>query len=239
MIPKVIHYCWFGYAKKPALIEKCIKSWKKFHPAWKVIEWNETNYDYNKIPYIKEAYALRKWAFVVDYARFDILNEYGGIFLDTDVEFLRPIPDEMLEHEAFTGFESDTTVAPGLIYASVPKQKLLKDILETYAQKHFSMDETIVDIVTSILKKHGLVGNNTLQAVDGVAVYPKEYFCCFNNEIQAFETTEQTVSIHHYFASWVPWHRRFHFKCIKYAARILGKERYLKIKNIILRRKKR
>lgn len=233
MIPHTIHYCWFGYAPKPRLIEKCILSWKKYHPDWEIVEWNESNYDTNKIPYIKEAYAQKKWAFVVDYARFDILNEYGGVFLDTDVELLKPIPDEMLAQEAFTGFESDTKVAPGLIYASVPGQKMLKSILTSYQTKQFTMEETIVDIVTSILKEHGMIGNNTCQLIDGVTVYPKEYFCCFNHETQAFETTEQTVSIHHYFASWAPWHKKLRFKCIKYAARILGKERYLRWKRRI------
>lgn len=236
MIPKVIHYCWFGYAKKPKLIQKCIDSWSKYHPDWKVIEWNETNYDFNKIPYIKEAYTQKKWAFVVDYARFDILNEYGGVFLDTDVEFLKPIPEEFLTHEAFTGFESEKRVAPGLIYASIPGQKLLKNILEVYEEKTFTMEETIVDIVTEILKQHGLSENNTLQEIDGVTVFPKEYFCCFNFETQAFEITENTVSIHHYFASWTPWYKKLHFKCIKYAAKILGKERYMKLKRWILRR---
>ena len=236
MIPHIIHYGWFGHAPKPRLIKKCIASWKKYHPDWEIIEWNETNYDVGRISYTKDAYAQKKWAFVVDYARFDILNEYGGVFLDTDVELLRPIPDEMLEHEAFTGFENEESVAPGLIYASLPGQKMLQNIIAVYQKKPFSMEETIVDIVTSILKDRGMVGNNTCQLIDGVVVYPKEYFCCFNHEIQAFETTKDTISIHHYFASWAPWYRKLRFKCIKYAAHILGKERYLKWKRKMKRR---
>lgn len=238
MIPHKIHYCWFGYNKKPKLIEKCIASWKKYLPEWEIIEWNESNYNVNKNTYISEAYQQGKWAFVVDYARFDILNEQGGVFLDTDVELLRPIPEAFLEYEAFTGFETEETVNPGLIYASVSGQTILSEIVTTYDQKEFGNKidgrlENIVDIVTGVLKEQGLQGNNTFQIIEGVAVFPKEYFCCFNHEIQAFETTEHTVSIHHYYASWSPWYRKLYFRCIKVAAAILGKERYLKWKRRI------
>lgn len=238
MIPHKIHYCWFGYNKKPKLIEKCINSWKAYLPDWEIIEWNESNYDVHKNAYISEAYRQRKWAFVVDYARFDILNDQGGVFLDTDVELLHPIPEKFLEYEAFTGFESDKTVNPGLIYASIPGQAMLKEIVSAYETKEFGNKidgriENIVDVVTGVLKKQGLQGNNSFQIIDGVAVFPKEYFCCFNHEIQAFETTEQTISVHHYYASWSPWYRRSYFKCIKAVAAVLGKERYLKFKRRI------
>lgn len=116
--------------------------------------------------YISKAYQQRKWAFVVDYARFDILNDQGGIFLDADVELLRPIPEEFLEYEAFTGFESDKTVNPGLIYASRPNQTMLKEIVSVYKKKEFGnkingRTENIVDVVTGVLKKQGLQGNNS------------------------------------------------------------------------------
>lgn len=238
MIPHKIHYCWFGYHKKPKLIQKCISSWKTYLPDWQIIEWNESNYDINKNTYISEAYRQGKWAFVVDYARFDILNEQGGIFLDTDVELLRPIPENFLEYEAFTGFESDKTINPGLIYASIPGQTILKELTTVYENKKYGEKidgrvENIVDISTEVLRQHGLQKNNTFQIIEGVAVFPKEYFCCFNHEIQAFEMEEQTVSIHHYFASWSPWYRKLYFKCIKITAAILGKERYLKWKRRI------
>lgn len=238
MIPHKIHYCWFGYHKKPKLIQKCISSWKTYLPDWQIIEWNESNYDINKNTYISEAYRQGKWAFVVDYARFDILNEQGGIFLDTDVELLRPIPENFLEYEAFTGFESDKTINPGLIYASIPGQTILKELITVYEKKKYGEKidgrvENIVDISTEVLRQHGLQKNNTFQIIEGVAVFPKEFFCCFNHEIQAFEMVEQTVSIHHYFASWSPWYRKLYFKCIKITAAILGKERYLKWKRRI------
>ena len=238
MIPHKLHYCWFGHNPKPQLIQRCIASWKRYFPDWELIEWNESNYDVNKNAYIAEAYRQKKWAFVVDYARFDILNREGGIFLDTDVEFLRELPAEYLQYEAFTGFESETTVNPGLIYASEPGQKILTEIMDTYEHKSFGEQidgriENIVDIVTGVLAADGLKGNNEFQVVGGVAIFPKEYFCCFNHEIQAFETTQNTISVHHYFASWSPWHRKLYFKCIKASAKILGKERYLRIKKVL------
>lgn len=206
------------------------------------MEWNEDNYDVMKNNYIATAYKMKKWAFVVDYARFDILNQFGGIFLDTDVEFCRSIPAKLLDYEAFTGFESENTINPGLVYASIPGQSMLQRIMAEYEGKQFGKRingriENIVDIVTDILEKQGLKGNNSFQVVNGVAVFPREYFCCFNHEIQAFEMTVNTISVHHYFASWSPWYRRMYFRCIKASAAILGKDRYLRwkkrIKNFI------
>lgn len=238
MIPKRIHYCWFGNNPKPKLIQKCIASWRQMLPDWEISEWNETNYDVTKNEYIAEAYRQKKWAFVVDYARFDILNQYGGVFFDTDVELLKPIPESFLSYQAFTGFESDRTVNPGLIYASEADQTVLRSIMNTYEHKQFGEKingriENIVDIVTGVLDKKGLKKDNSFQVIEGIAVFPKEYFCCFNHEIQAFEINEETVSVHHYAASWSPWYRKTYFRTIKYAARILGKENYLKIKRMI------
>lgn len=238
MIPKIIHYCWFGYHKKPRLIQKCIASWKRYMPDWEIREWNEQNYDVRKNAYIQRAYEEKKWAFVVDYARFDILNQFGGVFLDTDVELLRPIPEEILENEAFTGFESPDRVAPGLAYGSLPGQKVLREIMTVYENKKFGeliegRPQNIVDIVSQILVQDGLKTDGKFQVTGGVAVYPWDYFCCFNFETQGFETTENTISIHHYSASWTPWQRRLHFKIIRLVALILGKDAYLTLKRKI------
>ena len=242
MIPKVIHYCWFGHNKKPKLIKKCIASWKKYLPDWEIREWNEESYDVNKNAYIKAAYEEKKWAFVVDYARFDILNQFGGIFLDTDVELLRSIPEDILVNEAFTGFENPGRVNPGLVFGSMQGQKVIQEIMSVYERKIFGnmvegRPENIVDIVSEVLIKGGLKINGEFQIVENVAIYPRDYFCCFNFETQGFETTENTVSVHHYFASWTPWQSRLHFKIIKLVAAVLGKERYLWLKRKIMRRK--
>lgn len=242
MIPKIVHYCWFGNNPKSKLIKKCIASWKKYLPDWEIIEWNESNYDVYKNEYVSSAYNNQKWAFVVDFARFDILNQYGGVFLDADVELLKTIPEALLEHKAFTGFETGRTVAPGLIFASVVGHPMLREIIEVYGTKKYGekingKTETIVDIVTDILDKNGLIKNNQLQSVKGIVVYPQEYFCCFNHETQNFDIKEETISIHHYAASWSTWYRRLYFKMIKIAAKVLGKERYLRIKRKIKKAK--
>lgn len=238
MIPKTVHYCWFGNNPKSKLINKCIASWKKFLPDWEIKEWNEKNYDVNKNKYIKKAYEQKKWAFVVDFARFDILNEYGGVFLDADVELLKPIPEKLLFHQAFTGFESPGRVAPGLIFASVPGHPVLTEIMSVYKSKTYGAKrdgkiETIVDIVTDVLIENGMTANNEIQTVMDTVIYPKEYFCCFNHETQNFDITPDTISIHHYAASWSSWYRKAYFRTIGSVARILGKERYLRLKHKI------
>ena len=238
VIPKKVHYCWFGNNSKSRLIKKCIASWEKYLPDWEIIEWNESNYDVYKNDYISKAYKEQKWAFVVDFARFDILNQYGGVFLDADVELLKSIPEEFMYHEAFTGFETEKTVAPGLIFASKAGHPMLKEIIGVYNTKKYGEKvegkiETIVDIVTDILDKNGLIKNNSLQNIKGIMVYPKEYFCCFDHETQNFEIKEETISIHHYTASWSTWYRRIYFKLIKITAKALGKKRYLRIKAIV------
>ncbi len=236
MIPKVIHYCWFGRNPKPQLILDCIESWKKFCPGWEIREWTEDNYDVFKNEYIREAYNQKKWAFVADYARFDVLNQYGGVYFDTDVELLKPIPDYLLAEEAFSGFETIDKVAPGLVYGTVAHQKELQKVLNKYETSSLSQIKNVCEVLTDILLEDGLIGNNTDQIVGGVRIMPTEYFGCYNHEIQAYEKTENTVSIHHYHASWVPWHIILKYKIIKYVAAILGKERYLRIKYAIKRK---
>lgn len=104
MIPKIIHYCWVGNCQKPKSVLYCIESWRKFCPDYRIIEWNESNYDFSKNKYMWQAYEAKKWGFVPDYARLDIVYQYGGIYLDTDVELVKNI-DELLSHKAFMGFE--------------------------------------------------------------------------------------------------------------------------------------
>ena len=128
MIPKIIHYCWFGHNKKSKLIKRCIKSWEKYCPDYKIIEWNEDNFDINICPYVKEAYDEGKWAFVSDYVRFYVLKKYGGIYVDTDVEMLKSI-DKLRQNGAFAGFASDTIIATGLILCTEENNWLCQKVL--------------------------------------------------------------------------------------------------------------
>lgn len=213
MIPKVIHYCWFGGNPLPPLAEKCIASWKRFLPDYEIKEWNEQNFDVNIIPYTAEAYQAKKYAFVSDYARFWILYHYGGVYFDTDVEVIKPM-DGIIANGAFMGCEQDSkpgielTVAPGLGLAVESKHEIYKAILEEYDSFHFinedgsNNDKTVVEYVTEILKKHGLRNSPGIQNINGINVYPSEYFCPRNTVTKRMHITNNTYTIHHYMASW-------------------------------------
>jgi hypothetical protein len=209
MIPRIIHYCWFGGNPLPELAQKCTASWKKYFPDYEIKEWNESNYDVHKIPYIDEAYKAKKYAFVSDYARFDILYQYGGIYFDTDVEVIKPF-DDILKNGGFMGFESVGGVAAGLGMGCNAGLGLVYQFLEFYASLRFVNPDssynlhTVVEYVTAILQKNGLEPKNTIQALDGLTVYPTEYFCPKDFRTGILAITKNTHSIHHYDASWVP-----------------------------------
>ncbi len=209
MIPKKIHYCWFGGTPLPASALKCIESWKKYCPDYEIIEWNESNFDVTCCDYVKEAYEAKKWAFVSDYARFKILYDEGGLYFDTDVELIKPL-DEIVARGNFMGRETESkpAVAPGLGLGANPGLGLYKELLEAYHSRHFlnadgTMNQTtIVDYTTEILLQHGLENKNEIQFVAEVYVYPKEYFCPQDFISGETNITDNTVSIHHYSCSW-------------------------------------
>lgn len=206
-IPKIIHYCWFGGNDKPELIKRCIDSWKNYFPDWEITEWNEANYDVRKIPYIAEAYEAKKWAFVSDYARFDVLYQYGGIYLDTDVEFLKPLPEEYLCLEAFTGFEHSAFVAPGLLFGARKKADILEELLNLYKTEHFAVQptggyKTVNHYMDDVLLEGGLIHNNKQQTIKGLTIFPSEYFCGYDTDIHELDITEKTICCHHYYGSW-------------------------------------
>lgn len=216
MIPKVIHYCWFGRGKLPRLARKCIKSWKKYCPDYEIKEWNEDNFDVNIIPYTREAYMAGKYAFVSDYARFWILYHYGGIYFDTDVEVISNIDDIVAlgpfmacENELKSG-EKILWVAPGLGLGAPARLPIYSEILALYEGMHFFLSskaqntKTVVEYVSELLTLHGLQQKDTLQLIDGIYIYPKEYFCPFSYWTGKYEFTGNTRTIHHYSGSWMP-----------------------------------
>lgn len=231
MIPKKIHYCWFGRGPLPELARKCIASWRKYLPEYEIKEWNEDNFDVHCIPYCSEAYDAGKYAFVSDYARFKILYEYGGLYFDTDVEVIKAM-DDIISRGPFMGCERDAdtvkgdgaAVAPGLGLGVNPGLGLYKEILELYETLHFigadgTMNlKTVVQYTTEVLCKHGLKHVGDVQFVDGIFVYPKEYFnpMEFVNQVCI---TPNTCSIHHYAGTWLPWNKRMK----KRVQKILGK----------------
>lgn len=209
MIPKIIHYCWFGGNPMPKMARKCIASWKRYCPDYKIVEWNETNFDINFCDYVCEAYEAKKWAFVSDVARLYALVNYGGIYMDTDVEVLKPL-DDLFEYEAVSGFEAKDKIAAGLM-TCCKEHPMFKEFLNEYSSIHFIKMNgefdltTIVTRITNICLKYGLQLNNQKQIVNGLTLFPTEYFypkdCCTG----ALSLTSSTYAIHYYEGSWLPF----------------------------------
>ncbi|QFJ53911.1 glycosyltransferase family 32 protein [Pseudobutyrivibrio xylanivorans] len=198
-IPKKIHYFWFGGKPKSARIERYIETWKAKCPDFEIIEWNESNYDIHKHPFMERAYKDGKWAFVTDYARLDVLAQYGGIYLDTDVEVLKDL-SPLCEHKAFMGFEREDLVADGLGFGGVPHFPIFEEMRHCYDD----LEEYIESpkLRTKVLVEHGLKLDGTRQQVAGMEIYPIEAFCPKNWATGAIRCTEATYSIHHFEASW-------------------------------------
>lgn len=208
MIPKVIHYCWFGRGEKPKLFKKCLKSWKKYCPDYEIIEWNEDNFDINSNLYVRQAYENRKFAFVTDYVRLYVIYTYGGIYMDTDVEVTKNL-DAFLSEQAFSGFENDTEIPTGIM-AGEKGLSVFADLLTYYDNRPFITAEgkmditTNVIIITEMLSKKGFEPNGKYQVVDGFALYPKDYFCPKDYNGGEINITQNTAAIHHFDGSWQP-----------------------------------
>lgn len=215
-IPKIIHYCWFGRGKKNELIEKCIASWKKYLPEYEIIEWNEDNFDIESNAYVKEAYEAKKWAFVTDYVRLYVMYNYGGIYMDTDVEVLKPL-DEFLIHEAFSGFEARDSVPTGIM-ASAKGQRVIGMLLKDYDDMHFINPDGSYNMTTNVITitryfiDNGLKLNNKLQVIDGFAMYPQVYFCPNTFGMMFNKNSSKTYTIHHFDSSWKDFRRKKDWK---------------------------
>ena len=204
MIPKVIHYCWFGRGEKSRLMKKCIKSWKKYCPDYEIIEWNEDNFDINENAFVKQAYECKKWAFVADYARLKVLYEYGGIYLDTDQELIKGI-DKFIEFKAFMGFLDDENVSCGIIGCE-KELPIIKEFLEIYNDSFIKDGKQNLipntDYITNILAFKGLKMDDNYQVVSDMHIFPKTVFCpttCIDNK-KFF--SKDTVAIHHWAMTW-------------------------------------
>ncbi|WP_302345181.1 glycosyltransferase family 32 protein [uncultured Duncaniella sp.] len=208
MIPKIIHYCWFGGRPLPEDAKKYIESWKKYCPDYEIREWNESNFDIDLYPFTREAYDSRKFAFVTDVVRLYALYNFGGIYMDTDVEVLRPL-DPFLRHKAFSGFEDDTHVPTGIM-ASEKGSIWAKENLDYYDGRHFITGNgnpdivTNVEIITSYMREKGLKCDNSYQDFDNlITIYPKDYFCPKSHETGKIHLTDNTATIHHFAGSWL------------------------------------
>lgn len=239
MIPKKIHYCWFGGNPLPEMAQKCIASWKKYCPDYEIVQWNEHNFDVEGIPYIKEAHDAKKWAFVSDYARFKILYEQGGVYLDTDVELLRSL-DDLLEQGGFMASETkNCDVATGLGIAAPKGLPLYREILDDYEQSRFLQEDgsydmtTVVKRITRILDRHGLEHVDKLQRIAGIVIYPKEYFCPLDYHTRKIHRTRNTYAIHYYADSWNDRPLSAKGKIYRWIYRIFGEKAAIFVKKLL------
>jgi mannosyltransferase OCH1-like enzyme len=241
MIPKKIHYCWFGGKALPREYERYIESWRRFFPDYEICRWDESNYDVNCIPFSREAYSVGKFAYVSDYARLRILYEKGGVYFDTDVEVVASF-DDILSRGGFMGFEKNSNAAmgellcvnPGLGFAVEAGNPIIREALDFYESHHYIYPDghmeqiTIVTIVTDVLRRYGLSRSDVPTTIGGITIYPWDYFCPVEFMSSKLEITDNTRSIHHYSASWMSWSDKLMMKKGYYAnkiRRILGVRR--------------
>ncbi len=222
MIPRVIHYCWFGHRPLPRLARRCVASWQRHFPGYEIRRWDETNYDVNTIPYTREAYAQGKYAFVSDFARFDILYRHGGLYFDTDVEVIRPF-DDLLAIGPFMGMEEAIGVAPGLGLGAEAGHPLYKEVLELYRTLSFE-DETVTVVThtTDVLRRHGFTPKDEPQLVCGLWIYPNDYFNPLDDATGRLRLTPNSRSIHWYAKTWVDHYGPLRNWATRLAHRLLG-----------------
>ncbi|HAT4134360.1 glycosyl transferase [Clostridium perfringens] len=209
MIPKIIHYCWFGKKDKPTIVKKCIDSWHIYLPDYKIIEWNEENFDFNNNKYAKEAYKEGKFAFVSDVVRIEVLYKYGGIYMDTDVEVFKSFNDLLDSDNCIIGFEEKNYIATSFI-ATIPKHQLIGEFLSVYRNISFydengNINETTnVKKLTEILISKGLKRDGKFQILENnITIYPQEYFSPYDYINFVLNITNNTYCIHHFYVSWM------------------------------------
>lgn len=256
MIPKTIHYCWFGRNPLPEMARLCIASWEKYCPGYEIIRWDEDNFDLSACPeYVRQAYEAKKWSFVTDYVRLKVVYDHGGIYMDTDVELTKPL-DKFLPHRAYFGFEDGTFIATGLGFGAEMGLPLLKEMMADYEIISFIQPDGSFDHIpcpkrnTQCLLKYGLKQNNSRQVLEGdILILPSDYFCPKSYETGLLTKTRNTHSIHHYDASWFSaeqqdrkhqrWQeqsRGLHYWThlpLRLLQKLLGMELYLKLRTFL------
>lgn len=208
MIPKIIHFFWIGDNPIPEKDQNFIDGWRKTNPDYEIKMWNETNYDFTKNEYMRAAYENKKFGFVPDYARLDVIYNYGGFYFDTDVEIIKSL-DGLLNNQCFFGFESEKMVNLGHGFGAEPKCDIIKQMLDSYSSISFVNSDGTINKTpspvyqTDVLKRNGLLLNNTNQVLNkNIFIYSSDYFAPMDYNTAKIELTDNTVSIHHYHASW-------------------------------------
>ena len=236
-IPKTIHYCWFGRKEKPDIVKRCISSWKTVLQDYEIIEWNESNFDINSNNYTRQAYESGKFAFVSDYVRVYALYNYGGIYLDTDVEVFRSF-DDLLDNESLWGFEQENYIATSTI-GSAKENKVIGEFLSLYKDRDFfrpdgSFDElTNVAMVTKMLNQNGLILNGEYQEIEDATFYPQSYFSPYDYINCRHLNNEDTYCMHYFYKSWLPKSTRIKGRIKIILSKIIGGDNIRKIRSIL------
>lgn len=239
-IPKIIHYCWFGRGEKSSLIKKCIESWKKYCPDYEIKEWNEDNFKIDSVIYVKEAYENKKWAFVSDYVRLWVIYNYGGIYMDTDVELIKPL-DELLKYDSFFSIEISEYVNTGLGFGAKKNNQLVKRMLDDYEDEHFIMEKKDEDLLACPIRNTNSIKDiyamiedkKIMKVIDNNAFLSADYFCPFNPKTGKMKKTQNTLGIHWFNASWRSKKTNVKGKLLRPIKRLIGVNNFEKIKKII------
>ena len=215
MIPKIIHYCWFGRGEMPRQMKKCLKSWKKLCPDWELMEWNEDSFDINSTTWTQQAYEARKYAFVADYVRLWALKKYGGVYLDTDVELVKNL-DCFAEHKGYVGFACTNGLSTGLIGAE-KEHPYIQKWFDFYQGKSFRTDsgmdmEPNTEYSTQLLLERGMKLNDEKQTIFDMTIYPQTYFCPLYVDSFRNVKSGDTYAIHYFLATWRSERARKNFK---------------------------
>lgn len=232
MIPRVIHYCWFGGKPLPNDIKKYIESWKKKCPNYEIKRWDESNFDISQNKFCESAYNNKAWAFVSDYARLKIIYEYGGIYLDVDVELLKNL-DFLLDDRCFIGTQQfGEFVTTGLGFGAERKNPIVEEMLLKYDSIIFDINEKnkmICPILNNeVLKQHGYKYSDDVICLEDVKVYPKRFFDPYPSGEGEDLMCSDTVSIHHYSASWTSNKQRWKRRLVN----IIGDKNILTLKKL-------
>lgn len=227
-IPKVIHYAWFGRAPLSRSAVETIESWRSLMPEYEVKQWDESNFDLDECPFVRDAYAAKKWAFVSDYVRAKVIYEYGGVYMDVGTHLLKSI-DPLVEDSAFSASDWESGgVNTGLVLAAPARFQIVGELLDAFQSLEFKdsfeylLEHTGPLTFGSVLARHGYVwGNDELWEGDGFKVYPSEYF---NPKLGfgGFKTTENTYSTHLNMASWMSPAEQYRVRFINKWAPIVG-----------------
>lgn len=210
MIPRKLHYCWFGHNPKSPLNERCLRSWEKYFEGWEIIEWNEANYDIVSSPlYVRQAYEAKKWSKVTDYVRLQVIYENGGVYLDTDVALLKPL-DQLLQYNAYFGRQNSQYINTGLGFGAVAGTPILREMMSNYECIPFFKADGTRDMIacpiidTPVLTKYGMIQEDSFQIIENnIALLPTEILNPFNYLTEELKRTDKTLSIHWCQGSWL------------------------------------